>query len=163
MHVPSTASYFDGTLVNAGPLTSTFTPPAACTRPLNHGIDLVLSDGFTAHWSTSCGQDTKAKRQSQCRPSESAWVNAASSDYSKDGHKRTYFSPGLACPSGWTTGGVAVLGQHSTVSSSGGGFPTKSPPPWQPFQTLPFASYFVDNMEVFETMAFCCPRYVTVQ
>lgn len=162
MLVSSTASYFDATLVNAGPLTTTFTPPPGCTRPPNHGI-LLIHGNNTGHWAASC-ETTPVKAVSQCIPSESSWVNAppaaaVTTNYTPQ-YELMYYSPGLVCPSGWETKGVAVVGKDMKTTSSGRAFSTNTP--WQDdeYQLLPYASYFVDNMQPMETAIFCCPRYV---
>lgn len=157
MLVSSTASYFDATIVNAGPLTSTFTPPASCTRPPNYDVELIGPMGPGGAWQTEC-DDRKYKRKSQCMPSESAWVNAPQADYSKDANQLTYFSPGLACPSGFTTVGTAVVGQGmNNVTGSGPVLSVPTSQTYDDFQVLPLASYLCDNMQPSETVVFCCP------
>lgn len=159
MLISSTASYFDVTLVNAGPLTSTFTPPPSCTRPSDHGINIIYGNR-TRGWGVEC-EDTPITRVSLCKPSESKWLSEPLHTASTDLGTVRYYSPGLACPSGWVTSGVAIVGKDSQVSTSGRAFATDKPWTYSEYQPLPFASYFVDNMEPSETVVFCCPRYVT--
>ncbi|CEJ82930.1 hypothetical protein VHEMI02969 [[Torrubiella] hemipterigena] len=155
MLISSTASYFDATLVNAGPLTSTFTPPPSCTRPSDHGINIIYGNR-TRGWSVEC-EETPITRVSLCKPSESKWLSEPLHTASTDLGTVRYYSPGLACPSGWVTSGVAVVGKDSQVSTSGRAFATDKPWTYPDYQPLPFASYFVDNMEPSETVVFCCP------
>lgn len=158
MLVSATASYFDATIVNAGPLTSTFTPPAICTRAPHYGVKLLGPDGRAGSWQTEC-DDRKYTRKSLCLPSESAWVNEPKADYSKDANDITYYSPGLACPSGFTTVGAAVVGQGmNNVTQSGQMFSASTTQTYDDFQLLPIASYLCDNMAASETAVFCCPR-----
>lgn len=72
-----------------------------------------------------------------------------------------YFSPGLDCPAGWNTVGVAARDADSSLSASGLLEPTttvQSPsliPHWENAATL-----FVDLLDPGETAVVCCPRYV---
>lgn len=73
-----------------------------------------------------------------------------------------YFSPGLDCPAGWETAGIAARDSDKSLSAEGLLKPTLTTPvssgilQWENVATL-----FVDLLDPGETAVVCCPRYVS--
>lgn len=149
----TTASVYDGwwTFSNYGPITTTFTPAPSCTATDRLTLAVIYGDETRGQLQVGCPTPTS---DWDCLPpgtttsaawyDEKKWIGAAG-----------YYSPGLYCPSGWETIGMAARGDKS-LSTSG------------------FLSTLVDKIPYFEepatllasvlqpsqTMALCCPRYI---
>lgn len=80
----------------------------------------------------------------------------------KDGYQGNYFSPGLYCPSGWATVGIASRDGHRPVNSSGVVSPTM-PVPTSVTVPLPnlAENAFMQLLEPSETAVWCCPSSMT--
>jgi hypothetical protein len=88
---------------NFGPLTTSFTPPPRCkTDPAKEGlVEFHITSGSMTALSYDCGQANAYFIQyPECYPSSSgvSIFQTASKIYGG------YWSPGLICPSGWSTG-----------------------------------------------------------
>ncbi|KAF4442841.1 hypothetical protein F53441_11631 [Fusarium austroafricanum] len=110
--MPTATEYFGITATNLGPLTTTYTPPAACvtatTDHLVYGLKNSLGYAFGV---PKCGLDPYG----ECLPSGSAIDVIASNYKSRKSGQGTdpYHPPGLYCPHGWTTAGVLAHGDKT--------------------------------------------------
>lgn len=162
--MPLPNELFGRSLVNLGPLTSTYTLPDDCATPTN--VYLVAADeiGTGAIWQSECSTEELAtvKWRSTCFPSGSA-LDSIYRSADLDLPAQTilaYFSPGIACPDAWVTVGVAVKDDKGEISSSGqfvipDVLATAPVPPYNPAPNI-----FMDAIENGETVAICCPRSV---
>lgn len=165
MHLASpTPTYFDATFLNVGPITTTYTAPAACTPTPVEWLGVITDSGPASGLMMNLGPlgcDGQVNIQTQCLPSESE-VYKTHSDLSNRQHNyATYYSPAAVCPSGWETKGIAAAVDKSSTSSSGEIFHATLPPDLPDisnyFRRLPYADYFIHNLEPSETAIFCCP------
>lgn len=146
------------TFHNYGPLTTTFTPAPTCsgTSHINLG---TIDDGFPyiVH-SVQCETTTwpDCEPPSTITPMPTAAPSDADDDpwTSSVGH---YYSPGLYCPSGWETVGLA--GRDGDKSYTTSGVMSYGTSHWFPdFDYLP--TLLAKSLRPSETVAMCCPRYV---
>ncbi|KAJ5152002.1 hypothetical protein N7492_010297 [Penicillium capsulatum] len=136
---------------NYGPVTTTFTPPPRCTATDRLGLGYVMRDYTHIQYSVSCSTASdwdcvpQGTTTSVTSYDESAWVGTAG-----------YYSPGLDCPSGWATVGMAVRDDNSLSTS---GFLTTST------EKIPYfeepATLLASMLEPGQTMALCCPSSMT--
>lgn len=159
--MPSTG-FFGITLVNNGPLTTTFTAPSSCATQSEFLEFISAPDETIATYSSktysvpgrvigpiSCGGTYGA-----CYPSGEALDNWGTSSLA-------YFSPAYVCPDGWTTAGVLQAGPEPTGSG------VFDPDAWPTsadnghFQQFLFRDYYASILGQSETMAYCCPRSVS--
>lgn len=101
---------------NLGPLTTIFTPPPTCRDCLI--ASSIKYPEVCRQYYTDCHDDPRP-----CLPDNHTWERFA------------MYSPGLACPSGWTT--ATVVSAEMTYSFS--------------------ARDVIGRLEKGETAAFCCP------
>ncbi|KAK3387382.1 hypothetical protein B0H63DRAFT_509193 [Podospora didyma] len=158
--MPTATSVSQWTLTNWGPLTTTFAANAACATT---GISMLaprsaLGNGF----SVDCAVATVG---ASCYPSGSQLDAAASTAFDKVGYfVMGYFSPGLVCPSGWKTVGVAARGSDGSVSASGI-FIAPTSGPGAVVENGPFfnpaVNVFTAAIDAGETAAACCPSAMT--
>lgn len=157
--MPTTTSYRDYSLINFGPLTTTFAPPASCFSGTT-GVQIVFSSDLEGNaFQTNCGRD--AVILGDCFPSGPAQDAVRTSQFpNPDPQVMAYFSPGLFCPSGWTTAGAATKTGDGAPNTSGAFslIPV-------PTNVGPDFAVFEPNMQVLvldagETAVLCCPRYV---
>lgn len=158
----ATVTEFAGyTRANYGPLTTTFTPDPSCATAaadellIVKGNDVNKGVGFP-----KC--INSVKNLASCYPSGSK----VSSMFSESLWGLGYFSPGVACPSGWSTAGVMARatgakgekldGWNGTGSLSGDDVWTKGDNEW--LQGVPMLEIYRQMMTPEETMAVCCPR-----
>lgn len=126
----------NATWTNLGPLTTTFTPtPTSCTAtPL--GVVLVADNSDPTDGLLRYDCDWVPRRVPpyvQCQPSAAAYAPLyarGSTEYWK-----TFFSPGIHCPSEYSTAKAFTLSQGNVSSKTGIYFRTTG------------------------THVFCCPRY----
>jgi len=110
------------TWTNLGPLTTTFTAPSQCDpfpTPNLWASLQVGSDRFVT--SLPCGYlaSTPDITSLTCSPSGSAYSSLwASGNLSEYYSYQTYMSPGLVCPSGWTTGQAVTLDAANATATS---------------------------------------------
>lgn len=122
---------------NYGPLTTTYTAPGSCFT--GSPTNVQLGSSFLDHEtnstsvaiiagtcaSTTATTTTDWKPFGDCLPSGSDMdKNYAAVDTNNPlaGVTIDYFSPGLYCPSGYTTAGIASKGDGGTITSSGPAF-----------------------------------------
>lgn len=151
----STAHLFSGTVTftNYGPLTTTFTPAPNCTGSDRYRIGRETNGSVSPVWMLQCSSTD----YSGCIPPTSTatvWQNP--------GAIAGYHSPGVYCPSGWATVGVASADKGGSIGYSGSAIPTTSlysklPNPYD----YDYKGYLLAKaLEPQETMVVCCPRYV---
>ncbi|KAH8673529.1 hypothetical protein BX600DRAFT_207053 [Xylariales sp. PMI_506] len=157
--MPTATEYFGYDVINNGPLTTTFTAPTSCST-LSTGSPYVAMAANTTEIvaQLSCGT---LQSLGDCHPSGSQLdsLRAAFATSPPQQGFIDYFSPGIACPAGWTTVGVAAT-VGGTLSVSG--FFTENAytalPSGIEYEALPFQSIFLKILGPSETLAFCCPR-----
>ncbi|KAK0727712.1 hypothetical protein B0T26DRAFT_748021 [Lasiosphaeria miniovina] len=167
--MPTATTIPDYTLTNWGPLTTAFSADAACaTLGISMmGFRTALGFGYSAE----CAVPTVG---AACYPSGSQLDAAASAAYNTFGvhPKAAYFSPGLVCPSGWKTVGVAARAADGSISASGIFVaPTLTTAPSSDqaatdstLGTLfynPVVNAFTAALDLGETAAACCPSSMT--
>ncbi|KAJ5959632.1 uncharacterized protein N7479_006782 [Penicillium vulpinum] len=141
----------DWTFENYGPITTTFTPAPSCTA--TDRLSLASIDDYTyAQFQVACPTSTS---DWDCMPpgtttsatwyDEIKWVGSAG-----------YYSPGLHCPSGWKTIGMAARDDRSLSTS---GFLTTSEDKI-PYYEEP-VTLLASMLEPSQTMALCCPSSMT--
>ncbi|KAI1034436.1 hypothetical protein LB504_004384 [Fusarium proliferatum] len=157
-----TATYISQAwITNFGPLTTTHTAPASCATETNHLYFGAESDKPEYHWANpTCTMQLYGK----CIPSGDQYDHLITASFSKtfDIGFYHYYSPGLYCPSNWTTVGKYVQGTGSAAQISGALTMTESEPvikKWElgrPFPANP-SSVWNEVLEPSETLAVCCP------
>ena len=143
------------TFTNWGPLTTTFTAPTNCaTETGNYMIGLNTTAPV---WEYAIQCSTSG--YSDCVPSGTVSHSATSNDNPKTIDSRAYLSPGLYCPSGWATKGIAVRDADKSLSSSGvlSSSTTVSMPTFLPQWQNP-ATLLMDLLNPSETLVMCCPE-----
>ena len=159
--MPSATRVSQFALTNFGPLTSTFTADAICAT--NTGI-LQLASKESPN-AIIFNTDCKLATVGTCFPSGSALDARASTVFDDAGDNFIgYFSPGIACPSGWNTVGVAAKGGDGKMSTTGifarpKGLDATPSPSGVPLFNPPMNA-FTAALDAGETAAVCCPRYI---
>jgi hypothetical protein len=160
--MPTATTISQYSLTNWGPLTTAFSADAACATT---GISMLgLRSNLGAGFSEKCAVPTVG---ASCYPSGSQLDAVASSAFDSVGHfVMGYFSPGLVCPSGWKTVGIAARAADGSISasgifiaptpSSGGPTPTIAAPLFNPPMNA-----FTAAIDAGETAAACCPSSMT--
>lgn len=155
--MPSRTEYFGYKFTNLGPLTTTYEPPASCTTATTDRIYFANAKTLgIGYGSARCdGPETVGK----CYPSGATYDSLLSSraTYHDQGLLR-YFSPGVACPKGWTTAGTLAHGEKTDSAEKAGVFTTE-PFPYPDYMMEP-EQIWVNVLEPLETLAYCCPRYL---
>lgn len=160
--MPTTSTLSHWTFSNWGPLTTTFTAPTSCaTVTSNVAIgessllpNLIYNVDCAPMYDWSCAPTGTIT--SLPKPYTALELNP------KAGYLAHYFSPGLYCPSGWATVGIASRDGDKPVDSSGILSPTVPVPTsvnW-PLPNLP-ENAFLQLLEPSETAVWCCPRFVS--
>ncbi|KAF5626098.1 hypothetical protein F52700_8814 [Fusarium sp. NRRL 52700] len=144
--------FFGVTAYNLGPLTTTFSAPSACATGNDHHVIVNGSEPEEVWGYPTCG----FKDRDSCLPSGKSYDSLRSITTPLNRAWNFYFSPGIACPSGWTTAGTMVKEEESSVSVSGvfsSGLQASSTGAIQ----LGPADWWGKIMNVSETIAYCCP------
>ena len=126
---------------NFGPLTTAFVPPAYCkTDPAKEGlVEIYIQSGSTTVTSFDCGQANLYYIQyPNCYPSSKGMSVLQTNTNIHAG----YWSPGLVCPSGWSTGYAQTYGPDHSRSL---GVDVNS---------------LIGNDKMAATQVICCPRFV---
>ena len=149
----TTAAVYGGlwTFENYGPITTTFTPAASCTATDRLSLAAIYGDVTQVQFQVACPTSTI---DWDCMPPGTT-TSATWFDEKKWIASNGYYSPGLYCPSGWETIGMAARDQKSLSTS---GFLVTSEnqlPSWEQPATL-----LASVLEPSQTMVLCCPRYV---
>lgn len=159
--MPTATSLSGFSLINDGPLTTTFTAPASCSTAYGIAIaessvpNLAIFDA-QCDWVPPAGCNPFG---SVIRSLDSAAVNGnPAADMTI-----LYNSPGLACPFGWATVGTAAK-LNPTSTSISGAFNAPFPPFSVPADVkiilnAPSLDLFMTALDPGETAALCCPRF----
>ncbi|KAF3388430.1 hypothetical protein F1880_003237 [Penicillium rolfsii] len=154
------------TFVNYGPLTTTFTPAPSCTGSEAISLGYISDDQVSIIAHAQCTKNlalgdscfpavTTTQTTFSAPPSSAHWEGIGG-----------YYSPGLYCPQGWETIGIAGRNAANSLSSSGvlsttpvvtvssSGISTKASP--MPTDVYP-AVVLKGILEPEQTMALCCP------
>jgi hypothetical protein len=150
-------------LVNFGPLTTTYTAPASCATVASN-----VAFGFKdAPSIIPFSADCTFTSYGSCLPSGSGLDSQILSSQTEVQLFRyiDYFSPGISCPNGWATVGVAAKATDGSVSSTGAfsvelGFSTAKPTGVLNVLVNPPINVLMAAMDPGETAVLCCPRFV---
>ncbi|KAH7207318.1 hypothetical protein DER44DRAFT_779082 [Fusarium oxysporum] len=164
--MPTVTSVTQAKITNFGPLTTTYTAPASCATATNHLYLADYSDKPEYLWAyPTCTMQLYGK----CIPSGDQYDHLITATYAKtlDIGFYHYYSPGLYCPSNWTTAGKYVKGNGGTAQISGDLTKTESgivPARWEPGRPFPTdpTSVWKQVLEPSETLAVCCPSDYTL-
>lgn len=159
--MPSITTSDGFTFNNWGPVTTTFTPPASCATATNNmRIGLKNTDFFWPY-----ADQCSTVGYYNCIPTGTVQVTTTMDPNPQHVMDLSYFSPGLNCPAGFNTVGLASRGSDSSLSASGlfaTTAPTAAPEPgetnmaqWQDPMSL-----FLGLLDAGETAFACCPTYV---
>ncbi|EWZ35843.1 hypothetical protein FOWG_03626 [Fusarium oxysporum f. sp. lycopersici MN25] len=156
VNMPTATEYFGISVTNIGPLTTTYTPPPACTRATtDHLVYALESSLIYGFGSPDCEIDPYGK----CLPSGAA-VDSFIKEYShpKSGQGiHPFHSPGIHCPEGWTTAGLLAHGDKTGSAFRSGVFTTTATVnSSQPLQ-MGSDEWWLKVLEPSETLAWCCP------
>ncbi|RDW63067.1 uncharacterized protein DSM5745_10178 [Aspergillus mulundensis] len=181
------------TFSNLGPVTTTFTPPPACTASNQLALgSLDTRTGIYVYLSSQC---TATVDFEDCTPTTTSEptttgepVYGGGTDWIEYDGYGVYYSPGLYCPKGWKTIGMAARDASSVLTSSGFLVPTTTststststrtatPTPYSDYDydydydedydydsytTQDPASVLMSALEPKQTMALCCPEHMT--
>jgi len=163
--MPTATSVSQFALTNWGPLTTAFAADAACTTSTGI-VNAGLRDPPGA---AIVNIDCNVPTVGSCYPSGTKLDARASSAFTEAGKFVIgYFSPGIVCPSGWSTAGVVARASDGAISTSGiyeappGLVATTSgrdPGIGRPFFN-PIVNAFTAALDPGETGVACCPRLV---
>lgn len=137
----SSTSYEIERLTNFGPLTTTYTAPEICqSDPANLGIVAftITGSNYTTT-SYDCRQvENRYIQNPACYPSSSAVQEFQAAALSE--LYGAYYSPGVICPSAWTTAATGIYPPADTYSSI---------PAW--------VDPMIGNRDMSATFVYCCP------
>ncbi|KAJ5668424.1 uncharacterized protein N7477_006994 [Penicillium maclennaniae] len=146
------------TFENLGPATATFTPAPSCSATDRLQIGVIRSSYPEIGWNVQC---TSTGYEGCLPPTTTATAPATTSTgYEEYWGVGAYYSPGLNCPVGWATVGLAARDANQTLSYSGIMAPTTT-------STARYhsrendATILANVLEASETMALCCPSAMT--
>lgn len=149
------------TFNNRGPVTTTFTAPASCTTAGDIKIGVNTSFPFFNYWA-QCSTDGAYG----CTPTGTITPSLTLDPNPNVIYDYAFYSPGLYCPSGWATVGVAARDGDKPASLSGvlsvstttttdSSLDDDARATWKnPATMLP------ELLDSGETLVMCCPRYV---
>ena len=158
--MPSTTDHFGDTVTNFGPLTTTYTAPASCATETRHIFYGNASSPAMIYAQPTCGWPP----YDDCYPSGKKYDNLQDIVYSAPSRNYIwYFSPGIACPSGWTTAGTLLLaGTTTTDTHDRHGVFTEDPHHYHPTEVpiagFPLGRQWHEILDPGETLAYCCPE-----
>ncbi|KAK2687603.1 hypothetical protein QWA68_013488 [Fusarium oxysporum] len=156
--MPTATEYFGIGLTNNGPLTTTYTPPASCTTVTTDQIFFANPDSISeGYGAPACETASMGK----CLPSGSNYDKQVAylNEYGGQG-AIDYYSPGIACPKGWTTAGTLAHGNETgSVEKSGVFTQTRSTLPGVTVTdpNMPLEQIWLNALDPSETLAYCCP------
>ena len=159
--MPSISIISELTYSNWGPLTTTFTPAPGCTDKPQNVILGASSNPGTEVMSVSCQSPDLAG----CLPTGSHTTTPAPTSTGginpTDFYQASYFSPGIHCPAGWDTVGVASRKGNASVTSDGAfRYSTSLPKTIYGAQNIGPANGLLQILDPSETAVLCCPSYV---
>ncbi|KAJ5387208.1 hypothetical protein N7509_009749 [Penicillium cosmopolitanum] len=146
------------TFTNWGPLTTTFTAPASCATATGNYMIGLNTTAPVLEYAMQCS----TAGYGDCIPSGTVSDFTTSNDNPKTIYDQAYLSPGLYCPSGWATKGIAVRDADKSLSTSGvlSSVTRVSMPTFIPQWENP-VTLFLDLLDPSETLVICCPDSMT--
>ncbi|KAL3490279.1 hypothetical protein BJX62DRAFT_238258 [Aspergillus germanicus] len=176
--ITATNSYYTFVFSNYGPLTTTFTQPPKCTSTIDLIGSVDPTDGsIYAQYNAACTYDSPDPYYEGCWPATTptatltapAFTGITEEDF--EGYLESqiqyetpygaYFSPGLYCPSGWETIGMAARDASSALTSSGGlteySYDDDMKCPDFIYDCADRGSLMKHALQPGQTMALCCP------
>ncbi|EKJ76061.1 hypothetical protein FPSE_03833 [Fusarium pseudograminearum CS3096] len=126
--MPTATEFWGFNAHNMGPLTTTFTAPSSCATGTDHHVFVNASEPVRIFGVPTCGPMTFG----DCIPSASLWESIHEQTTEFVQGQYAYFSPGLACPSGWSTVGTLAHGGDGDDKASASGAPES--PDWDEFR-----------------------------
>ncbi|KAF5602083.1 uncharacterized protein FSUBG_7918 [Fusarium subglutinans] len=155
--MPTATTYFGIGLINNGPLTTTYTPPASCITATTDQIFFAHPDSITIGYGAPTCETTS---MGKCLPSGSNYDKLSSYLNDHGGEDIIdYYSPDIACPEGWTTAGTLAHGnQTGSVEKRGVFTQTRIAPPGVSFinPIMLVERVWLDALTPSETLAYCC-------
>jgi hypothetical protein len=152
--MPTATEFWGYSAQNLGPLTTTYTAPSSCATATDRVVYANASDPVRWFGAPTCGPMTFG----DCLPSGSFWDSVRQQTTEFVQGQYAYYSPGIACPSGWrTVGTLAHDGNNDGKASASGALAT---PKWgdiKGLQPLHPTQFWLGILEPSETLAFCCP------
>lgn len=142
------------TFHNYGPVTTTYTPAPSCSATDRIVLGTIDSDDFPRFmYNVQC----EATSYSDCVPSATATPSVTIDKDDWTASVGNYYSPGLYCPSGWSTVGQAGRDGNKPYTTSGVmSFGASDRVPY--FDYMP--TLLARNLQPSESVALCCPRYI---
>lgn len=170
--MPTATAFFGQVVTNLGPLTTTYTAPSSCAT---NGVNILQEYRTPGHRkANNFGLvDGKCTFESwgDYIPSAKAYDDTVAAYTDSPQGFIPIYSPGLYCPSGWTTAGTAVGSSKPTGSSvhdtpaNASGIFTQDPWPYPqssdidaPAAPLPLVKALLDVIDGSETVIWCCPK-----
>lgn len=151
--MPTATSLSGVALINDGPLTTTFTAPASCSTAYDTLIGLA-TDPLSLLIDAHCQYQPPA----DCYPSGyQSIISSAQGINPTDGRVVVYNSPGLYCPSSWSSVGDAAK-INPTSTSISGAFNETYYFPQDVGAFEPLLDAFMAALDQGETAVVCCPR-----
>jgi len=146
------------TFQNLGPATAAFTPAPSCSASDRLKIGIISSGFPFLEYNAQCS----TTGYTDCLPPSTTTTAPATTPTGYDGVLGTgsYYSPGLHCPSGWATVGLAARDENESLSFSGNMVPATTTAHRNYYHRGNDATLLANVLESSETMALCCPRYV---
>ncbi|KAH6649162.1 hypothetical protein BKA67DRAFT_662079 [Truncatella angustata] len=168
-----TSSLGGWALTNMGPLSTTYTAPVSCfteaTRDVLLATNYVDSDTNSTSlipYQNLCSTTPTAATIGDCLPSGKA-IDSMYADIDINnpvaGSTILYYSPGLVCPSGHVTVGVASNDAGSIISSGDAFVPTSVPSSgWNLGYVNIRPNVMLQGLDKSETAILCCPSNYNV-
>lgn len=150
-----------------GPLTTTYTAPSSCSTDfafVQIGQSYVDEDNnSTSIFAMGAACDQPVPSIGSCLPSGAKIDEAYSAiDTNKVGagyYTVAYYSPAMACPSGWAIVGGATKAEGGSITSSGQGFVNPNPTvyDYSYVGNVP-PNVLLAAMDEGDVAVLCCPR-----
>ncbi|KAJ3488680.1 hypothetical protein NLG97_g6151 [Lecanicillium saksenae] len=158
--MPTATKYLGFELHNLGPATTAFSVPAACATSHPFTVVEVGQDGTRRLDAPVTCRDPI---YDGCIPNGREWDRAYKNlRASPHNGNVLYRSPGISCPSGWTTAATIVGGPSGATGASGiftaaqaSGDASGGP------VMVPLIDAYVKPLDPGETLVFCCPESYT--
>lgn len=151
--MPTITTFADYLVTNLGPVTTTFTAPASCYT----GTDrVIVIDPDQTDWHTRCDA-TFGYSIDPCSPLGTQSDAASTILTNPPAQLLVYYSPGVACPSAWTTAGIAAKNTDGHLRSVSGVFDLTNRP--KLYYDIAAGVLYEQILAAGETVVACCPRY----
>lgn len=153
--MPTVSTLSELTFSNLGPLTTTFTAPSSCSTIAGFTAVAYKRAVTDFLYDTSCVVNYD---DWDCYPEGSAPSPTVTIVNPAEAFQYSYFSPGIYCPSGWKTVGVASRDGDQAVTSAGA-FANDTVIPTYIAGVFPNpANVLMQALDPSETAVLCCPR-----